>query len=79
MDFEAGTMYDVNKPAPEMWSFPTNLEHCCLYRVTHSIRRGNEEAYSPKLLIIGHLHHLLKAQARGHGDIRLGFIQSHRL
>ncbi|KAL1190922.1 hypothetical protein V5N11_025662 [Cardamine amara subsp. amara] len=63
-------MYELKKPAPGMWSFPKNPEHCCIYRVPNSIRRVNPEAYTPQLLILGPLHHSLKSEAlKSRGDI----------
>ncbi|KFK31892.1 hypothetical protein AALP_AA6G172600 [Arabis alpina] len=53
-----------------MWSYPTNHEHCCIYRVPQRLRRVNPEAYTPQLVLIGPLHHHLKSQAlESRGDI----------
>lgn len=40
--------------------FDENLEpqaECCIYRVPRALRRKNEEAYTPKVISIGPLHH----------------------
>ncbi|XLT26875.1 hypothetical protein HN873_058167 [Arachis hypogaea] len=36
---------------------PRFKEECCIYRVPHEIRKFNEDAYTPKVVSIGPLHH----------------------
>ena len=36
---------------------PSEWPECCLYRVPKQLRNVNEEAYTPKLVSIGPLHH----------------------
>ncbi|KAL8162253.1 hypothetical protein V2J09_013742, partial [Rumex salicifolius] len=46
------------------------LSKCCIYRVPGLLRRGNEEAYTPKMVSIGPYHHK---------DERLLPMESHKL
>ncbi|XP_016164063.1 UPF0481 protein At3g47200-like [Arachis ipaensis] len=36
---------------------PRFTEKCCIYRVSHEIRKLNEDAYTPKVVSIGPFHH----------------------
>ncbi|QHN76507.1 UPF0481 protein [Arachis hypogaea] len=36
---------------------PRFTEKCCIYRVSHEIRKSNEDAYTPKVVSIGPFHH----------------------
>ncbi|QHO26765.1 UPF0481 protein At3g47200 [Arachis hypogaea] len=36
---------------------PRFTEKCCIYRVSHEIRKSNEDAYIPKVVSIGPFHH----------------------
>ncbi|CAE6076140.1 unnamed protein product [Arabidopsis arenosa] len=49
---------------PGMWRLPTNPRRCCIYRVPTSLREISNEAYTPRLVLIGPLHHALKAESR---------------
>ncbi|MED6123384.1 hypothetical protein PIB30_048682, partial [Stylosanthes scabra] len=36
---------------------PRFTEECCIYRVSHEIRKSNEDAYTPRVVSIGPFHH----------------------
>ncbi|CAH2057939.1 unnamed protein product [Thlaspi arvense] len=55
-----GSCYEVN------FLWPSSVNHnycCCIYRVPCGLRGVNPEAYTPRMLLIGPIHHFKKAQA----------------
>ncbi|KAF7831400.1 UPF0481 protein [Senna tora] len=49
-------LVDINAILLDNKMPPLLSESCCIYKVPHRIRQGNEEAYTPKLVSIGPLH-----------------------
>ncbi|KAJ6371393.1 hypothetical protein OIU77_001824 [Salix suchowensis] len=37
-----------------------NRDHCCIYKVPKSLRKVNWKAYTPLLILVGHLHCKIK-------------------
>jgi hypothetical protein len=61
--------------------FPLSPE-CCIYRVPSDLRKLNEEAYTPKVISIGHFHHgveRLKTMERRKGRYFKIFVEKAKL